>query len=140
VAKNTNKRIAVKWVRDLAKSAYEKADSCWICKTTADLELHHLHSITLLLERWAAERGYDISTDAGICAHREEFIAEHHRELYEQVYTLCNQHHQKLHKVFGKTPLWNSWEKQERWLQRERDLVDGVKPKASVGGMFKKFC
>lgn len=139
MAKNTNKRIAVKWVRDLAKSAYEKTDHCWICKTTADLELHHLHSITLLLERWAEERGYDISTDSGILEHREEFIEQHHSELYEQVYTLCNQHHQKLHRVFGKTPLWNSALKQERWLQRELDLVSGVQPKPS-GGMFKKFC
>jgi len=28
---NTNKRIAVKHVRDRAKSAYEKKDECFIC-------------------------------------------------------------------------------------------------------------
>ena len=45
MATNTNKRLAVKWIRDLAKKAYEKQDNCFICNTTVDLELHHLHSL-----------------------------------------------------------------------------------------------
>jgi len=82
MAKNTNKRIPVKHVRDKAKSAYEKQDHCYICKTSQDLELHHLHSITVLLERWAQKQGYDISTDQGILAVRDEFIDSHRVELY----------------------------------------------------------
>ena len=67
MAKNTgNNRIPVKWVRDKAKSAYDKKDHCYICGTDQDLELHHFNSITILLERWATAKSYDISTDDGI--------------------------------------------------------------------------
>ncbi|MEN9757733.1 MAG: Vibrio phage Ceto, partial [Pseudomonadota bacterium] len=90
MAKNTNKRIPVKWVRDRAKAAYEKKDQCYICGTSTDLELHHLHSVTILLDKWAEAKGYDISTDEGIVAVRDEFIDTHRVELYDQVYTLCN--------------------------------------------------
>ena len=37
MAKNTNNRIAVKWVRDKAKAAYVKQGSCYICGGTVDL-------------------------------------------------------------------------------------------------------
>lgn len=139
MAKNTNKRIPVKWVRDRAKAAYEKKGSCFICDSTADLELHHLHSITILLEKWAQRKGYDISTDEGILAVRDEFIAEHKVELYDQVYTLCNHHHVALHSVYGKAPQPGSEPKQARWisLQREKHLSGGsVKTTGSYGSFF----
>lgn len=142
MAKNTNKRIPVKHVRDKAKSAYEKQDTCYICNTSQDLELHHLHSVTLLLENWARRKGYDISTDEGILAVRDEFISEHHTELYEQVYTLCNPHHIALHGVYGKTPQPGSEPKQARWIEIQRDKVAGsgpVVPKQSYGSFFSEF-
>ncbi len=123
---NTNKRIAVKWVRDRAKRAYEKAQECFVCLTGSDLELHHTHSITLLLESWAQRLGYDISTDSGICAVRDEFINSHHSELYDQVYTLCARHHQQLHGVYGKSPAAATAAKQARWLELQRDRAAGV--------------
>ena len=61
MAKNTNKRIPVKWVRDRAKAAYEKKTQCCVCGSATDLELHHLHSVTILLDKWSEARGYDIS-------------------------------------------------------------------------------
>lgn len=141
MAKNTNKRIPVKWVRDRAKSAYEKQDQCWICGSQTDLELHHLHSITVLLERWAKLQGYDITTDDGILAVRDEFIEAHHSEIYEQVYTLCNRHHVQLHGVYGKTPQPGSEPKQARWLeiQRDKHLSGGELPKQSYGSPFSEF-
>ena len=141
MAKNTNKRIPVKWVRDRAKAAYEKQSCCYICDTEQDLELHHLHSITLLLERWAEAKGYDISTDDGILAVRDEFIAEHHTELYEMVYTLCNRHHVALHGVYGKTPQWGSEMKQKRWIdiQREKWSSGESVRQPSQGSFFSEF-
>lgn len=122
MAKNTNenKRIAVKHVRDKAKSAYEKKSECYVCGTPHDLELHHTHSITLLLNNWAAAKGYDISTDDGILAVRDEFIEEHKREIYEAVYTLCNPHHVRLHQIYGKSPSLASATKQSHWLEVQR--------------------
>lgn len=126
MAKNTgNNRIPVKWVRDKAKAAYDKKDTCHICGTTQDLELHHTRSITILLEAWAANKGYDISTDEGILAVRDEFIAEHHKEIYLDVYTLCNRHHVMLHGVYGKKPALSTADKQARWIERKKATAEG---------------
>ena len=130
MAKNTdNKRIAVKHVRDKAKAAYDKKDVCYICATTVDLELHHTHSITLLLNLWAQKKQYDISTDAGILAVRDEFIQEHHREIYDCVYTLCNRHHVQLHGVYGKAPALHTAEKQGMWIEKQLAKFAGTEEK-----------
>lgn len=143
MAKNTNKRIPVKWVRDKAKAAYEKQSCCFICETTRDLELHHLHSITVLLEKWADRKGYDISTDDGILAVRDEFIGEHKSELYDQVYTLCNPHHVALHSVYGKTPQPGSEPKQARWIELQKAKFLGGdnthKPVTESHSFFSRF-
>ena len=138
MAKNTgNNRISVKWVRDKAKKAYEKQGHCYICDTTEDLELHHLHSITILLNNWAAIKNYDISTDEGILEVRDEFIEEHHRELYEMVYTLCNRHHIRLHGVYGKAPAPDSVDKQARWIEIQKTKVEGGEVK--IQSAFSRF-
>jgi len=121
MAKNTgNNRIPVKWVRDKAKAAYDKKDTCYICGTGNDLELHHTRSITILLEKWAQDKGYDISTDEGILAVRDQFIAEHNKEIYQDVFTLCNRHHVKLHSVYGKKPALATADKQARWIETQK--------------------
>lgn len=128
MAKNTgeNKRIPVKWVRDRAKAAYEKKDKCAICDTDQDLELHHTHSITLLLNNWSHKMGYDISTDDGILAVRDEFIETYRKEIYDDVYTLCNKHHVALHAVYGKAPSLYSATKQGAWIEKQRAKCTGV--------------
>lgn len=125
MAKNTgNNRIPVKWVRDKAKAAYDKKEFCYICGTKLDLELHHTRSITILLENWAHKNNYDISTDEGILAVRDQFIAEHHKEIYEDVYTLCNRDHVKLHGVYGKKPPLFTADKQAHWIERQKAKVE----------------
>jgi 5-methylcytosine-specific restriction endonuclease McrA len=141
MAKNTNNRIAVKWVRDKAKAAYEKKDTCYICGTQEDLELHHLHSITLLLNGWAKKQGYDISSDDGILAVRDEFIEAHHQEIYEMVYTLCNRHHVALHSVYGKAPQPGSEPKQAHWINRQKQKYENpteetIRETSSYGSFF----
>lgn len=141
MAKNTdNKRIAVKHIRDKAKAAYEKKDCCYICGKRDDLELHHLHSITLLLNAWAHRKSYDISTDEGVLDIRDEFISEHKVELYDLVYTLCNTHHVKLHSVYGKAPAPNSIEKQSRWLEIQKAKANNEEsPSGASLGAFANF-
>jgi len=147
MAKNTNNnRIPIKWVRDRAKAAYEKKETCYACGTDEDLELHHLHSLTRLLEDWATKKKYDISTDDGILAVRDEFIEEHNHEIYNLVYTLCNTHHVKLHSVFGKSPLHSSVLKQERWIEIQKAKAEGktfdaptAETKNTGLGAFAKF-
>lgn len=142
MAKNTNKRIAVKWIRDKAKAAYQKQNNCCICDTTEDLELHHVYSITRLLEQWAKQNNFDISTDEGVLAVRDQFIDEHHHELYDLVYTLCNKHHVALHSVYGKAPPFGSEMKQKRWIelqQQKQSSGDREIPKSSYGSFFSEF-
>jgi hypothetical protein len=132
-------------VRDKAKKAYIKEKSCAICAGTEDLELHHLASVTLLLNAWAQKTGYDISTDEGIIAVRDEFILAHDTEMYSDVYTLCNKHHTGLHKIFGKAPSLSSSDKQRAWIDKQRDkqrdnLVAGVEPIRVVKSSFAEFC
>lgn len=143
MAVNTNKRLAVKHVRDKAKSAYEKKDACYICGTSHELELHHFHSLTLMLERWARKKGYDISSDDGILAVREEFISEHHTELYDKVRTLCNKHHVALHKIYGKAPALGTEPAQERWVEIQKSKHESggsnTIPTSSFGSFFSEF-
>ena len=142
MAKNTtNNRIPIKWIRDKAKAAYEKTSSCYICGSEEDLELHHLHSLTVLLNNWAARKKYDISTDDGILAVRDEFIAEHYSELYDQVYTLCNTHHVRLHGVYGKAPVLGSEAKQANWLKIQKAKIDSGETQkvATPVGSFSNF-
>lgn|SRR5574343_316940 len=139
MAKNTgNNRIPVKWVRDKAKSAYEKAENCYICNTTEDLELHHTHSITILLENWASKNGYDISTDDGILAVRDQFISEHEKELYEYAFTLCNKDHVRLHSIFGKKPPIHTADKQVRWIEIQKNKSKGINSPI-LGSLYGKF-
>lgn len=139
MAKNTNHRIPVKWIRDKAKAAYTKQSHCYVCNSSEDLELHHLHSITILLNRWAAHKGYDISTDDGILAVRDEFIAEHKIELYDLVYTLCNKHHVALHSVYGKAPAPGSEVRQQAWIEKQKAKAEGKTVEKSSISLFGKF-
>lgn len=141
MAKNTsNNRIPVKWVRDRAKAAYVKKDTCSICGSKQDLELHHLHSITVLLNTWSDRKNYDISTDDGILAVRDEFIEEHKVELYDMVYTLCNKHHVKLHAVYGKAPSPHSVDKQRSWIEKQKaKLLEGYVPDRIVDAQLISF-
>lgn len=142
MAANTNKRIPIKWIRDKAKAAYDKKEFCYICGTHEDLELHHTHSLTLLLNDWAERKSYDISTDEGILAVRDEFISDYHKEIYEDVFTLCNKHHVALHGVYGKAPTILSASKQLRWLEIQKAKYENggaVKIKQAALSSFSQF-
>lgn len=136
---NTNKRIPVKWVRDAAKSAYEKQDACFICNSKTDLELHHTNSLTLLLEKWAKENGYDLDTDEQVLAIRDQFIEQHHSEIYDEVFTLCLKHHQALHGVFGKAPDLSSSQKQIRWIEKRKAKALGIETGERTKSTFSDF-
>lgn len=126
MAVNTKiKRIPVKWIRDGAKAAYNKQSYCFICNTTEELELHHTHGMTNLLEKWAKDNGVDLSTDEKVLKIRDEFISQHHKEIYEDVFTLCVEHHRKLHQVFGKSPPLSTSDKQIRWVYIQKDKHNG---------------
>jgi len=112
------KRDLVKYVRDRAKSGYDKGPICAICGTTEVLEFHHYSGLTELLDQWT--KGKPITTEEEILAVRDQFITEHHKELYEDTVTLCKTHHLKLHSIYGKRPTLNTAIKQARWVEKQR--------------------
>ena len=85
------KRDAVKYVRDKAKSKYEKGTECRICGETEQLDFHHFYSLTPLLNQWLTKN--KLNPDY-IQALRDDFIEEHSAELYDHTVTLC--HHAPL--------------------------------------------
>lgn len=117
------KRLAVKYCRDKAKSRYAKGDECYICGSTENLEFHHFTSLTYLLEAWLKRNKLTMNTAEEAMLHREKFIAEHEKELYEDTVTLCKKHHERLHKVYGLKPVLITAEKQKRWVERQREKL-----------------
>lgn len=114
------KRLPVKYIRDKAKNAYKKESECRICGTTEKLELHHYAAVTDLFQIWCRKNQIKILTEEDILEHRERFIEEHHQQLYEDVATLCKEHHMRLHSFFGKTPVVSSSKAQAKWVEAQR--------------------
>ena len=111
------KRDVVKYVRDKAKSKYIKATKCYICGEQTRLDFHHYYSLTALLNNWLVDN--NLNPDY-IQALREDFIEEHHEELYIHTVTLCQRHHKLLHSVYGKEPSLATAHKQIRWVEIQR--------------------
>lgn len=118
------KRYAMKYVRDKAKSKYEKGSECYICGSSEKLDFHHYNTLTMLLDKWLKVKTKERPThytDEYVVVWRDEFIAEHYKELYEEAVTLCHDHHLRLHAVYGKNPALHTVEKQKKWVDIQRD-------------------
>jgi|TARA_B100000959_G_scaffold287227_1_gene370284 hypothetical protein len=117
----TLKRDLVKYVRDKAKSKYNKGTECFICGATENLDFHHFNGLTELLESWLKKKQIQVTEEEDILNLREQFIAEHRTELYDEAVTLCHEHHLRLHSIYGKRPKLVTAKKQIRWVGIQRD-------------------
>jgi hypothetical protein len=115
------KRDLVKYVRDKAKSQYNKGSECYICGKTDNLDFHHYNGLTELLETWIRKNKIIIEKEQDILEIREQFIGENYEEVYEKTVTLCHQHHLRLHSIYGKRPKLITAEKQARWVDKQRN-------------------
>ena len=105
-------RDPIKYVRDRAKSKYEKGSQCEICGSTESLDFHHYYTMTPLFNKWCKDKGFTVKTVDDILAIRDSFIEEEHDKVYNQTVTLCHEHHLKLHSVYGKDPTLTTASKQ----------------------------
>lgn len=121
MAVNTNKRTAIKHIRDGIKSQYRKDSCCAICGTENELELHHYVTVGQLLKQYSTERGIPIGTDEQVLAMRDQFYKDHWYELVEYTVTLCNAHHKRLHDIYGPEPLMSTASKQEAWVKIQHE-------------------
>ena len=115
------KRDLVKYVRDKAKSQYKKENECYICGNTDNLDFHHFYGLTELLDTWLRTNNITIETEQDILNVREQFISEIYDKVYNKTVTLCHQHHLRLHSIYGKRPKLITAEKQERWVEIQRE-------------------
>jgi hypothetical protein len=115
------KRDLVKYVRDKAKSGYQKDTQCFICGDAENLEFHHYYGMTELLHTWLKGNKITITSADEIMKLREQFIEEHLTEVYDEAATLCKTHHIRLHSIYGKRPKLASALKQKRWVEIQRD-------------------
>ena len=118
------KRDKVKYIRDKAKSRYEKGNECRICGTNIKLDFHHFYTLVPLLEKWLSEKTTlrpEHYTDEYITIWRDEFIDDNWAELYDETVTLCHTHHLKLHSVYGRNPPLHTAQKQKRWVEIQRE-------------------
>jgi hypothetical protein len=116
------KRDLVKYVRDKAKSKYNKDTQCYICGETENLDFHHFYGMTELLETWLNSKKITVTSADEIMNLRELFIEEYPNEIYHEAATLCKAHHRRLHSIYGKRPKLVTALKQKRWanIQREK--------------------
>lgn len=112
------KRIPVKYIRDRAKSRYEKGTECEICGEASDLDFHHYYSLSPLVGTWIARNRLDPND---VLEFRDRFIEEHEAELYEHAVTLCHSHHLQLHSIYGRNPALGTAKKQMRWVRIQRE-------------------
>lgn len=111
------KRQAVKYIRDKAKSKYNKTGVCEICGSSDAVDFHHYNSVTGLFEAWCKAHSY---SDDDVLAIRDKFIEEHQDEMYNQCVNLCHKHHEALHKLYGKKPSVSTASKQANWVEIQR--------------------
>lgn len=112
------KRDLVKYIRDKAKSNYEKGTECYICGADTNLDFHHFYSLSPLLHKWVKAKKV---LPEDVLQFRDEFIEEHWAELYEETVTICHEHHLKLHSIYGKDPSLATAMKQKKWVEIQRD-------------------
>ena len=120
------KRDLVKYVRDKAKSKYKKSNNCYICGDTEHLDFHHYYGLTELLETWLKKKKITIEKEQDILALRESFIDDNYDKVYDYTVTLCHKHHLRLHSIYGKRPKLITAEKQNKWVEIQREKQPGM--------------
>lgn len=142
MATNTKyKRSSIAIMRDGIKAHYKKGSCCAICNSSEELELHHYHTVALLVKNFAKELQLDFNDEEIVLSNRTAFYEKYWHELVEDTVTLCVEHHRLLHKVYTKEPALSTAKKQKNWVEKQKNKLlnpDAPKDKSSKSG-FGKF-
>ena len=149
MAANTKKRDIVKYTRDGIKQNYKKQKHCAICSSNQNLELHHYHSVKLVVDQFISTNNLpEPETEDECISIRESIYKEQWYELVEDTVTLCQEHHKELHRIYGVTPLLNTAEAQKTWVLKRNakaSQLPGITPSQLPGitpvseGRFSRF-
>lgn len=120
------KRPQVKWVRDGMKSNYKEREPCFICGSTQNIELHHIYSVSELWNTWLREKRIEITCDDDVISNRKQFEADNEQFLNnDNLYSLCKQHHLRLHQIYGKSYSNYMGERVRTWIYKQREKYGG---------------
>jgi hypothetical protein len=113
----------VRYIRDHIKRDYKLREHCYICKSTDNLELHHLYSVSELFNRWLdANNIRHIKTEEEILEYRVRFAKDCAEHLSnDHLYTLCSVHHKRLHNIYGQTYSNSLAPKILNWLNIQKE-------------------
>jgi hypothetical protein len=123
------KRDPIKYIRDRAKSKYNKGSECKICGATVKLDFHHYYTLAPLYHSWLREKQKlrpEHYTEEYLIVWRDEFIEDNWQKLYDDTVTLCHNHHLKLHSIYGRNPPLHTAPKQVRWVEIQREKYNGM--------------
>lgn len=117
------KRLPLKYIRDYIKKDYKLKDKCYICGCEHRLELHHLYSISELFNNWCDKKGIrQITTEEAMLELRVLFAKDCEEALSaDNLYTLCYDHHKRLHTLYGQRYGNHLSTKIKKWLEIQRE-------------------
>lgn len=117
------KRYDIKYIRDYLKKDYKSKGSCYICRGTDNLELHHLYCVSELFHAWRTKNNIpEVTTVDKILELRVVFAKDCATELdNENLYTLCKTHHSRLHNLYGKSYSVGVVAKVKNWIEIQKE-------------------
>ena len=117
------KRFPIKYIRDFIKKDYKLRDECYVCGTKESLELHHLYGLSELFDKWCTTNKIKkVDTVEIINQIREEFANDEKDKLSNKnLYTLCKNHHVRLHTVYGQRYANYLAPKIKNWLDIQKE-------------------
>jgi len=117
------KRLPLRYIRDYIKKDYKLRDYCYICGCTQKLELHHLYSVSELFNEWLSKNSIaSVDTEEQILDYRVRFAEDYTEKLSkENLYTLCSDHHKRLHTIYGQRYSNHLAPKIKNWLDIQKE-------------------
>jgi hypothetical protein len=136
------KREPVKWLRDGMKSQYKARETCFICACSANIELHHVYSVSEIWNTWLTKNKLSVSCDEDVLQLRKQFEMDNAEYLHnDNLYSLCKPHHVRLHQLFGKSYSNYTAKKVIIWLDKQRqqygEILDGQRTDRLDNGQDK---
>jgi len=120
---DTLKRFPIKYIRDYIKKDYKLKDECFICGTTNTLELHHLYSVSELFSKWCTNKKIKSIESVDLINKLRVEFSEDEKDLLsnKNLFTLCKNHHIRLHTIYGQTYANHLVPKIKNWLLVQRE-------------------
>jgi len=115
-------RLFVKMVRDKTRKSLVKGDNCWVSGAESSLEIHHMYTLSSLVNDYLVNNNIFID-DTNKIQVREDFITSNYSEMHEQV-VLHKSIHKKLHSIFGTKYQNHIVPKVRLWLERQKDKYE----------------